>query len=120
MFEIYNWIVDFQIFELLCTIPLFISRFLNFFQLFPGFHALIERIAALAINEGYIVICKLNIFNSIQDGPIQGCSKMVVPKNLPSLKSVTYPAMMKLGTVIAYLKNIQKLYKSRDTPLEFY
>ena len=31
----------------------------------------------------------------------------------------TYPTMMKLGTVIPYLKKIQKLYESRDTPLEF-
>ena len=31
----------------------------------------------------------------------------------------TYPAIMKLGTVITYLKRIQKIYKSRDTPLEF-
>ena len=31
----------------------------------------------------------------------------------------TYPAMMKLGTVIPYLKEIQKIYESRDTPLEF-
>ena len=28
-----------------------------------------------------------------------------------------YPAMMKLGTVIPYLKKIQKIYESRDTPL---
>ena len=31
-----------------------------------------------------------------------------------------YPAIMKLGTVIPYLKKIQKLYKSRDTSLEFF
>ena len=31
----------------------------------------------------------------------------------------TYPTMMKLGTVISFLKEIQKMYKSRDTPLEF-
>ena len=30
----------------------------------------------------------------------------------------TYPTMMKLGTVIPYLKKIQKKYESRDTPLE--
>ena len=29
------------------------------------------------------------------------------------------PPMMKLGTVIPYLGKIQKLHKSRDTPLEF-
>ena len=31
----------------------------------------------------------------------------------------TYPTMMKLSTVIAYLKKFQKTYESRDTPLEF-
>ena len=40
-------------------------------------------------------------------------------KRAPSLKSVTLPAVMKLGTVIPYPKKIQKIYESRDTPLEF-
>ena len=31
----------------------------------------------------------------------------------------TYPTMMKLDRVIAYLKNIQKIYESCDAPLEF-
>ena len=31
----------------------------------------------------------------------------------------TYPTMMKRGTVIPYPKNIQKIYESRDTSLEF-
>ena len=30
-----------------------------------------------------------------------------------------YPTMMRLGTVIPCLKKIQKLYESRDKPLEF-
>ena len=30
-----------------------------------------------------------------------------------------YPTLMKPGTVIPYLKKIQKRNKSRDTPLEF-
>ena len=40
----------------------------------------------------------------------------------PSLPKIchTYPTMMKLGTVIPYPKKIQKMYESRDTPLEFY
>ena len=39
----------------------------------------------------------------------------------PPLRKIclTYPNTMKLGTVIPYLKKIQKKYKSRDTPLEF-
>ena len=32
----------------------------------------------------------------------------------------TYPKMMKLGIIIPYLKKIQKIYESRDTPLELY
>ena len=31
----------------------------------------------------------------------------------------TYPTMTKLGTVISYSNQIQKIYESRDTPLEF-
>ena len=31
----------------------------------------------------------------------------------------TYPTMIKLGTVIPYPRKIQKIYKSRDTPLQF-
>ena len=31
----------------------------------------------------------------------------------------TYPTMMKIGTLIPYLKKIQKIYKVRDTLLEF-
>ena len=31
----------------------------------------------------------------------------------------TYPTMMKLGTGLPYLKKIQNIYESRDTPLEF-
>ena len=54
-------------------------------------------------------------FNPIQDGLFWGCSQMGggaafwVP--LPKIRH-TYPTMMKLGTVIPYLRNIQKMYKS--------
>ena len=41
-------------------------------------------------------------------------------KRSPLLKLChTYRTMMKLGTVIPYLKKIQKIYESRDTPPEF-
>ena len=32
----------------------------------------------------------------------------------------TYPTMIKLATVIPYLKKIQKMYESRDTSFEFF
>ena len=33
---------------------------------------------------------------------------------------ITHPTMMKLGTVIPYLKKMQKIYESRDTSPDFY
>ena len=39
-------------------------------------------------------------------------------KRFPSLKSVTYLAMMEPSTLKAYQKKIQNLYESRDTPPE--
>ena len=61
-------------------------------------------------------------FNPIQDGLFWGCSRMRGggSKKAPLPKIChTYPTMMKFGTVIPYLKKIQKIYESRDTPLEF-
>ena len=40
------------------------------------------------------------------------------PPPLPKIRQ-TYPTMMKLGTVIPYLRKIKKMYKSRDASLEF-
>ena len=39
----------------------------------------------------------------------------------PTLPKIfhTYPTMMKLSAVIPYLRKILKMYKSRDTSLEF-
>ena len=31
----------------------------------------------------------------------------------------TYPTIMKRGTVIPYLKKVEKIYKSRETSLDF-
>ena len=62
---------------------------------------------------------KLSI-NPIQDGLFWDCSRMgEAKKPPPALPKIccTYPTMMKLGIVIPYLKEIQKLYGSRDTPL---
>ena len=39
-------------------------------------------------------------------------------KTLPKICH-TYPTVMKLVTVVAYLKKIKKIYKSCVTPLEF-
>ena len=63
-------------------------------------------------------------FNAIQDGLFWKCSQMGGGggggKKHPLSKIChTYPTLMKLDTVISYLKKIQKLHESRDTPLEF-
>ena len=48
--------------------------------------------------------------NAVQDGTFRGL--------LPKI-CCTYPTMMKLDTVIPYLKKIQETYESRNAPLEF-
>ena len=54
-------------------------------------------------------------FNPIQDWLFQGCSRM----GGPSLKSATHILQWWNLAVIPYLRKIQKVYKSRDTSLEF-
>ena len=61
--------------------------------------------------------------NPIQDWLLWGCSRMGGGEaKRPPLPKIcdTYSAMMKLCTVIPYLKKIQKIYESRDTPFEFH
>ena len=72
-----------------------------------------------------LLICLLDfylldfIFNPIQDGFFQGCSRGA--KRLPLHKIChIYPAMMKVSNVITYLKRFQKIYESRDTLLDFW
>ena len=53
-----------------------------------------------------------------------GCSRMGAGAKRPPKKGLpkvshTYPTMMKLATVIPYLKKIQEIYKSRKTSHEF-
>ena len=52
-------------------------------------------------------------FNPIQDGLFRGCSRMGGSKKAPLPK-----IFHTFGAVIIYLKKIQKIYESRDTPLE--
>ena len=60
------------------------------------------------------------LLNPIQDGLFWDYSWMGGGQKGPLPKIChTYPTMMKLGTVIPYLKKIQKIYESHDTPCEF-
>ena len=58
----------------------------------------------------------LTLFRMDIFGPAHGWGgkKALLPKICH-----TYPAMMKLDTVTPYLKKIQKIYQSRDTPPKF-
>ena len=58
----------------------------------------------------------LKVLNPIQDGLFRGCSRMGGDKKAPLLKIChTYSTMMKLGAVMPFLKEIQKIYESQDT-----
>ena len=62
----------------------------------------------------------LTLFRMGPSGAAQGWAGGCGGQNgpLPKICHI-YPTMMKLGTLIPYLKKIQKIYKSRDTSLEF-
>ena len=56
-------------------------------------------------------------FNSIQDGLFGGCSRIGGEKSpLPKLCHI-YPTMIKLDTVIPYLRKIKKIYEHVTQPL---
>ena len=61
------------------------------------------------------------LVNPIQDGLFRGCSRIGGGQKAPLKSKIrhTYPTMMKLGTDIPCPKKIQKIYESRDTPLDF-
>ena len=71
----------------------------------------------------FFILKGLLVLNPFQDGPFWSCSRMGGGggKKSPLLKIChIYPARMELGTLIAYLKKIQKLYESRDTHRELW
>ena len=60
----------------------------------------------LNLNSYYVCTCVGVSLNAIQDGPFPGYSRIEGRGG-------------KADTAISYLKKIQKIYKSRDTSLEF-
>ena len=58
-------------------------------------------------------------FNPIQDGLFWSCLRIWGRGFLAPVPKIchTYPTMMKFGTVVPYLRKIQRIYKSRDTSL---
>ena len=69
----------------------------------------VDGIAEVDKNVGDRVIIDVN---PIQNGLFRGCSWLGHPCH-------TYSYPTKLGIVIPYLNKIQKIQKSRDTPLNF-
>ena len=71
-------------------------------------------------NENYLPFLHCtSSFNPIQDGSSWGCSRMGRGKKTLPLSKIghTYPALMKLSTVIPYLKKIQKYINHATHPL---
>ena len=68
-----------------------------------------QEIESLSLNYDVFGKGGKNI-NLIQDGPFWGCSPKICH---------TYSTVMKFGTVMHYLKKIQKIYKSYDAFLKF-
>ena len=65
------------------------------------------------MNTAYLTLFRMGFFGAAHGwgggGFLASLSKI----------SHTYPTIMKLGTVVPYLKKTQKIYKSRDTSLDF-
>ena len=73
----------------------------------------LTKVICHELAEWFLSLFRMGIFGAAHGwGP---------KRPLPPLPKIchTYPSMVKLGTVIPYLKKIQKLYKSCDTPTEF-
>ena len=62
--------------------------------------------------KGQLTVFRMGLFRTAH--VCGGGKKALLPKIYQ-----TYPTMMKLETVIPYLKKTQKIYESRDIPLEF-
>ena len=60
----------------------------------------------------------LTLFRVSIFGAAQGWAGEAKRSPLPKICH-TYPTMMRPGTVVLYVKKIEKIYELRDTPLEF-
>ena len=67
--------------------------------------------------EHYLKSITVTLFRMGIFGATHGSGVGAKRLSLPNICH-TYPTMMKFGTVIPYLKKIQKIYESRDTHLD--
>ena len=63
---------------------------------------------ALVLYISWLTLFRMAFFRAAHGW--RGAKKVPLPKICH-----TYPTIMKLGTVIPYLKKIQKIYEARDT-----
>ena len=84
------------------------SSFKRFFYNFQSrWSFLLHLLFFLFMFLGQLTLFTMDIFGAAQKGP-------------PLAKIChTYPTMMKLGTIMPYIKKIQKMYESREIPLTF-
>ena len=77
-----------------------------------------SRVAAKSMNFQHDI---LTLFMMGLFGPPDGMRGRGGGAKRPSLSKIcsTYPTLMKLGTVIPYLKMMQKIHKSCDTHFDF-
>ena len=78
-----------------------------------------KLICSIEDKEKYVIhIRVLTLFRMGFFGAAQGLGGGAFLAPIPKIHH-TYPTMMKFATVIPYLRKIKKIYKSRDTSLEF-
>ena len=104
-----------KVLELTALIFLSIFFIISLNMIFHMFHF---SVGAIQFNVAYWAMK----FNPIHDGSFWGCSWIGGRDKQAPLPTICYTyssTMMKLGTLIPYLKKINEIYKLRDTPLKF-
>ena len=99
------------------------NRFSNFYGIYTVIQVVHTKFIKVVLTDysAFRSSCKMIEPNSgwafsklLTDGGERGGKRPPIPKICH-----TYPTVMKLGTAITYLKKIQKIYESRDTPPDF-
>ena len=88
-------------------------------RLYPNLNALSNFTISLIFSLIFCTYILNSLLKPIQDGHFRGCSRIgegagAKRSTLPKICDIN-PTVMKLGTVIPYLKKIQKIYESRGT-----
>ena len=112
----------------------FYWKLINFFniRIFKGENFYFSRLVVISGDFAFVEIFEnfflserysltKRFFNLIQDKPFRGCSQTGWGAKSPPFPKIchTYTVIKKFGTVIFYLKKIQKVSELRDTSLEF-